>query len=127
MDKLFDEILQPTILTVIGFFITWLCQRSVAFLNQKLKMNITQNQERQIDDLLKKAIYSVEEKAAAAAKHGLEKIPAIEKHQMAINFVMRFIPKANPDKISDLLKAKLGDPEIQAGATSTNRGCDCKN
>jgi hypothetical protein len=117
VDKLFDNIILPTLGAVITVCVPILVGYAVNFLNKYLKMGIDKDQEDKIDKIIEDAIYAVEEKAAYECKHNLKEWGPVEKHDWAINFILRFVDTVDQKKLEDLLMAKLGQPCVQAGAT----------
>jgi hypothetical protein len=117
VDRLFQDIILPTLGAIIAVYIPFFVHKAVAFLNKYLNMNIDQKKEDEIDQVIENAIYAVEEKAAYECKHNLKEWGPVEKNDWALSFILRFVDNVDQKKLEDLLLAKLGQPWIKAGAT----------
>jgi hypothetical protein len=103
----FDKFVQPFIEATVGILISALCAYGVQFLRAKTGIAISDDTKGHIDQIATAAVMAVEERAAAAAKLGLDKWSSTEKLMNAINTITDKIPGITVPQAHNLVDATL--------------------
>jgi len=110
-----DKALIPLLVTLVLPVLLILLKRGVDLFEKKTKVTISQDNRAQLDELVVKAIYYVEEQARKAVKDGQEPTDGPTKLELAIDFIKSAAAVAGVDltgaDLVKLIEAKL--PEVR--------------
>lgn len=127
MERLVDEILIPVLGGAGIFLLNYIIQNVVMFINKRklLKIEISQEETKAMEEYALRAVLAVEEKAAAAFKANLGKWTSGTKFDFAVNMMMHFVPKMDRKDVAKWIEVAVAK-ECSVGTTATTNPCDCK-
>jgi Spy/CpxP family protein refolding chaperone len=102
------DILLPVMAALAG----WLAMRCVRWLEQKLKIDISDKQEQKLNALIYEGVAYANEQARKKLKASEEKLKGPEKLELALNFAADMVehyqlPAVSKEKLTKMVESKL--------------------
>lgn len=102
MEQIITNTIQPILVSLISALVPVLIALACRFLAKKTGIAISDASQAKLEDIAKKSVLAVEEKATASFKISGEKWPTYLKHQGAMDRIFALAPSLSHDQ-ADLL------------------------